>query len=130
RIEALTSHIDQKPTFLDIAGAAFDGGDGVSLLPLLRGKKENVRDLLFAEYHPRVASEQYNQSVITRDARLTVYPLSPGWGEYFRHGDDPGEHQNLFKDPARQKEIKTLAAQLERRFPPKPEVPSVPIAVY
>lgn len=130
RIGALTSHIDLKPTLLDIAGATCRDGDGASLLPLLGGERERVRDALFAEYHPRVAREQYNQSVITGDARLTVYPLSPGWGEYFRHGSDPGEHRNLFTDPACRQEVETLAALLACGFPPEPEVPSVPIAVY
>jgi len=130
-VHALTSHLDLKPTLLEAAGIRERAaGDGVSLLPLACGTAKRVRDALFAEYHPRVAREQYNQSIILEDARFTIYPEASDWGEYFRHGADPGEHHNLYGDPRYQAETDRLRERLRSEFPPRPDIPSAPIAIY
>ncbi len=47
---ALVSHVDLLPTLLELVGAVPPAGiDGVSLVPLLRGKVDRVRDIALVE---------------------------------------------------------------------------------
>lgn len=119
---ALTSHLDIKDTLLDLVGLSGQGNDGTSLASLLRQEADEVRDIAFAEYYPRSVANQYNQSIITTDARLTIYPEAEenGWGEFFDHGKDPNEHFNLFEEPAMQDRIASLKATLNQTLAPKP----------
>ena len=57
-IDALVSHIDLFPTVCDLAGAEHPPWlQGESLLPLVNGEAEEVRDALFAEKTYHVAYE-------------------------------------------------------------------------
>ncbi len=135
-VEALTGHIDLVPTILDLVGEqeapTVDGPaidcptvDGTSLLPLIQGRSSTVREFLFAEYHPRAQHELYNQSIITQQWRLTLYPHHPEWGELFDLAVDSTENNNLFTQQATQ-----LAGLLEREFPPCPQVKAPMIALW
>ena len=52
-IDAMTSHLDMKETLLDLLGLQGRPTDGTSLVPLLDGSTNKVRDTAFAEYFPR-----------------------------------------------------------------------------
>ncbi len=119
--DALTSHIDLTPTFLELAGlpAGRQSFDGQSMLPLLTGQGGWQRDANFGEYHPTARPELYNQSIRTKHWRLSIYPDSPQWGELFDLTADPNEHVNLFDDPALKNTRLVLADQLAARFPPQ-----------
>jgi arylsulfatase A-like enzyme len=130
-VRSLTSHLDLKRTLVEAAGVGEPAADdGISLMPLARGEVERVRDALFAEYHPRVARELYNQSIIVEDARLTIYPEVPEWGEHFRHPADPDEHCNVFDEARFEPERSELKERLRREFPPRADMPSAAIAAY
>ncbi len=130
-VTSLTSHLDIKRTLLEAAGVGEQGpDDGCSLMPLVRGDVERVRDALFAEYHPRVMREQYNQTIIVEDARFSIYPEMPAWGEHFRYDRDPGERHNVHGEPEFRAEAERLRERLRSEFPPKPDISSVPIAIY
>lgn len=131
-VSALTSHLDVKATFADLLGLADGHTDGLSMVPLLDGRASTIRDHTFAEYHPRAVSKQYNQSIVTNEARLTIYPQAPddGWGEFFHHGCDPAEHRNLYSDPARRSDVAALRAQLDREFLPNPDVAGTVLGFY
>lgn len=131
-IDALTSHLDVKDTLLDLMGLAGSKSDGHSLVPLLAGKTDRVRDHAFAEYHPRSVANQYNQSIVTNEARLTLYPRAKnaGWGEYFDRTGDPREHDNLFLDQHRQDEIARLSKVMSNAFPPRPDIPGRVLGFY
>jgi len=73
-------------------------GDGVSFAPQLRRADRRPRGGL-GRVPPRAIHEQYNQTLITADWRLTIYPRRSDWGELFDRRADPGEHRNLFHDP-------------------------------
>lgn len=134
KVDAQTSHLDLKDTLLDFAGLQGKGkpGDGTSLLPLITQQKNSVRDMAFAEYHPRSVPNQYNQTIITSNSRLTIYPQAEalGWGEYFDHSRDPGEHYNLFNAPDHQKQIARLKAQLHNLLPPRADTPTRILGFY
>ena len=123
-IDALTSHIDLAPTMLELAGvdSAAHGFDGTSLLPLMSGEAGSVREYDFGEYHPTARQDLYNQSVRTRQWRLTLYPEHPTWGELFDLDADPGERLNRFGDAGYGGITETLRGVLAERFPPQPAV--------
>ena len=129
-VDALTSHVDLKATMLDLLGVAGDDGDGVSFGPLLRGETAIGRETVWAEYHPRTIAEQYNQTLITADWRLTLYPRRTDWGELFDRRADSDETCNLFHDPEHQPVRDRLIARLRREWPAAPEAGGPPIAIY
>lgn len=100
-IDALMSHIDLYPTLCDVVGIERPAFlQGVSLLPLVRGEVEHVRDEIFAgstwhaAYEPQRAIRTTRFKYIRRwgDRRLPVLPntddgpskdllLRSGWAE-------------------------------------------------
>jgi len=129
-VQALTSHVDLKATLLELLGVAGTAGDGISLGPLLRGETKLGRDAVWAEYHPRVIPEQYNQSLITADWRITVYPRRAEWGELFDRRADPDENHNLFHEPTHRSVREQLIARLQREWPAVPTAGGERIAIY
>jgi len=123
-ISALTNHIDLAPTFLELADATSDtvDFDGVSLVPLLTGEKDEIRAHNFGEYHPSARPNLYNQTISTEKWRLTLYPEELEWGELFDLETDPGEHVNLFNDPSQKQIRNKLTKILAAGFPPQPTV--------
>ncbi|HKF70640.1 MAG TPA: sulfatase-like hydrolase/transferase [Stellaceae bacterium] len=129
-IDTLTSHVDIRATMLELLGVAGAAGDGMSFGSLLRGETGVGRDAVWAEYHPRVAAEQYNQTLITPDWRITLYPRRPIWGELFDRRADPGEHRNLFHEPEFRSARDRLIERLQREWPPAPDAGGERIAIY
>jgi arylsulfatase A-like enzyme len=123
-IEALTSHIDLAPTILELAEVSSDNVtfDGLSMVPLLSGAKNELRSCNFGEYHPSARPDLYNQTVSTDNWRLTLYPEQPEWGELFDLEADPEEHVNLFFDPSQNLVKNKLSKILANRFPPQATV--------
>jgi len=119
-IDALTSHVDLKATLLELLGVAGDPATGVVCAAAARRADRRPRGGL-GEYHPRAIHEQYNQTLITADWRLTIYPRRSDWGELFDRRADPGEHRNLFHDPDTADVRDRLTARLEREWPPAAE---------
>ena len=129
--DGLTTHLDLMPTLLDLAGVEHHdlSLDGHSLRPLLEGEAWD-RDALFLEYHARVNPDTYNHSIVTQDYRLTVYPTQSEWGELFCHTSDPGEHHNLFNDPAYRAPRDRLMQQLNDQFSAAPDAGTPLIAKW
>jgi N-sulfoglucosamine sulfohydrolase len=138
--DALTSHIDIFPTIcdlLDIGRPSFLQGE--SLMPLVTGEREAVRDEIFAEgtfhaaYEPQRAVRTPRWKYVRRfdDRRLPVLAniddspskevwLASGWGD--RPVDreqlydlfvDPNEALNVAGDPAAAEMKNELAGKLE-----------------
>ena len=122
RVDGLTSHVDLMPTLLELAGATADEThlEGTSLAPLLDASAREARPHVFCEYHPRAARDLYNQTVRTREWRLTIYPEHGDWGEFFDLSSDPFEHHNRYADPSLRSVRDELRAVLAREFPPRP----------
>jgi arylsulfatase A-like enzyme len=128
--DALTSHVDIKATLLELLGVDGDPGDGTSFAPLLRGTAKTAREAIFAEYHPRAIAEQYNQTLITADWRLTLYPQKRTWGELFNRRADPDETHNFFYDPGLADIRARLTARIENEWPPASDAGGPRIATY
>lgn len=104
RIDALVSSADLAPSILDLAGVdPFRGIQGQSLRGLLEGRAERLRDALLVEEDqpfglPGLAGPVRMRTVVTEDARLTVY-AERKFGELYDRGRDPDELENLWDVP-------------------------------
>lgn len=126
----LTSHVDLRATVLEYLRLDGDAGDGVSMCEILREPRAAGRTRIFAEFHPRSIAEQYNHTLITDAWRLTLYPCRPGWGELFDRRQDPGEHRNLFHDPACTEVKARLCRELNSDWPAAANAGGPSLAVY
>ena len=119
---ALVEAIDVVPTILD-----FFGGDpaphiieGKSLLPILHGQTDSVRDFAVSEYDYSMRDVRRRLGVEVKDAKLTML-FDGRWKFIFAEGfrpmlfdlkTDPDELTDLGADPAHADQI----ARLERLF--------------
>ncbi|RWD29449.1 sulfatase-like hydrolase/transferase [Mesorhizobium sp.] len=129
-LDALTSHLDLFATIASLLGLPAPATDGIDLKPLIEGRVYNVRDFLFAEYHPRRDASLYNQSVISKEWRFTRYPNQPAWGELFDLREDAWEHWNLFSEQAFSAQLRALNAVLDQRLPPQPLIINEVLGAY
>jgi len=80
RTAAMTHHVDLFPTLCDLAGipTPATARDGFSLVPLLRGEKERVRDAILCEFYspeePGQPLRHTQRAVRTEQWKLTWYP--------------------------------------------------------
>ncbi|MBM3597280.1 MAG: arylsulfatase [Alphaproteobacteria bacterium] len=128
--EGPTSHVDLKATLLDLLDVDGDFGDGHSFASAVRNLDDEPRAEILAEYHPRIVADQYNQTLITRDWRLTVYPRRSDWGELFDRQRDAGEHRNLFHERHLRSIREGLCERLGLIWPPAPDAGGPKLAVY
>ena len=126
-VDAMVSHLDLFPTICELIGIARPPWlDGQSLLPIIRGEKEQIHEALFAEvsyhagYEPmralRTQRYVYVKRFGTRRAPVAVNcDASPSKDEWLEHGFlerqhademlfdtfyDPQEMNNLYREPA------------------------------
>ena len=113
-----TSHVDLFATLCDLTAIEGHDTDGLSIIPLMHGHVDNwSRDALFGEFYPRAHWDELNHSIFAESWRLTLYPRQLSWGELFDHNNDPGEHHNLFHDPAHTATKARLVERLVQDFP-------------
>ncbi|MFT5113908.1 MAG: arylsulfatase A-like enzyme [Parasphingorhabdus sp.] len=131
QVNSLTSHIDLMPTLLDAAQVKNSPAvDGISLVPLLTGADERVRDYTFGEYHPTVRKELYNQTIYYDQWRMTLYPGMTEWGELFNLEHDPLELENLYFEVDRKSIREKLTQLLHTEFPSQPTVENKTLAKW
>ena len=126
----LTSHLGLKATLLAHLGVEGDFGDGTPFANILSDSHAKTQDHLLAEYHARTRPETYNQSLIAKDWRLTLYANNPAWGELFDLKTDPGEHRNLYYNSDYASVREKLTGKLLQDFKPAPEAGGPSIATY
>lgn len=130
RRSGLTSHLDLRATLNARLGLPHKATDGRSFAAMLDDPAAQGPDHLLAEYHPRTRMETYNQSIITPDWRLTIYPQNPDWGEMFDLAADPGEHENLFFNPDSATRRQSFTDLLSAELPPAPGAGGPSLATY
>ncbi len=100
---ALASTIDVAPTILERAGVAgFNGIQGKSLLDVMAGKAERVREHLMIEEEGQRVILGFDARIRCRTLRsdryrLTIYDGAE-WGELYDLERDPIEARNLWDD--------------------------------
>jgi arylsulfatase A-like enzyme len=140
-IDALVSHLDVYPTLCDLAGLEHPSFlQGLSLLPIVRGEADEIRDHLFAEatfhaaYEPQRAVRTRRWKYIRRFGDRTMPVLAntddgPSKDLLLRHGwaersvpfeqlydlvFDPDEASNLAGDPGHADTRRELGDRLEQ----------------
>ena len=140
-VDSLVSQIDLHPTLCELAGVPVpDYVQGRSLLPLVRGEVDAVRDEIHAELTYHVAYEpqrairtdrfkyirRFDEDLRPALANVDDGPtksalMKRGWGtepnarqELYDLVLDPGETNNRAGDPAYGEELARLRARLER----------------
>jgi N-acetylglucosamine-6-sulfatase len=117
KIDADVLNVDIAPTMLEVAGAKMPSDmRGLSMVPLLRGKKVKWREDFLAEYFfeqqfPRVPAWK---AVRNRGWKLIRYENKPEWTEMYRLSDDPFEMKNLANDALSAKQRTKMERRLER----------------
>ncbi|MBM3457902.1 MAG: DUF4976 domain-containing protein [Armatimonadetes bacterium] len=107
RSPALVYLHDLFPTLCDLAGEPVPTGlDGRSLVPVLRGRQEGVRETLFTAYR------DVQRAVRDRRWKLIRYPRIHRT-QLFDLRNDPDERRDLAGDPRYRERIEQLRAKLE-----------------
>ena len=139
--DALVSHLDIFPTICDVAGVKHPAWlEGHSMLPLMTGEKQEIREELFAEvnyhaaYEPKRAVRTQRWKYIRNfsDRTKPVLPncddglskdiwLKYGWKnrpvdreQLYDLVFDPNESHNLAVDPAHKEVLAGMRARLDK----------------
>lgn len=140
-IDSLVSHVDIFPTVCDLLDIERpDHLQGVSVMPLIRGETEDVREEIFAEvnyhaaYEPQRCVRTKRWKYIRRfgGRRRMILPncddspsktawLNYGWNN-MEHAEeelydvifDPGEMNNLAREPSSAETLEEMRDRLER----------------
>lgn len=113
RCEALTSHVDILPTFLDYAGAPTPPQvQGSSLRPLLERSASAVHDAVFVEYNGNAAPDAFQRCVV--QGRHKYIHNEGDRDELYDLQTDPWEQRNVAHEPASRELRRELRARLSR----------------
>jgi arylsulfatase A-like enzyme len=113
RVEAVTRAIDVAATLLELAGAAAEGTQGVSLVPALRGRfiSPTLPALTVGSRKDRTLSLRRGRFKYVR--HLDGRGEEPPREELYDLTADPDETKNLAADPRRAALLARLRAELE-----------------
>ncbi len=116
RIEKkMIQNIDIAPSILEIFGFQKPGNmQGMSFIPILKGKNVEWRDKIFYEYY---WEENFPQTPTTFGVRTDKYKYVRYWGiwdtnEFYDLENDPYEMNNLIANPEYQDTIKQMVDEL------------------
>jgi len=107
RIEGLVQNIDITPTILNLLHVPLSPDlDGISLLPLVTGEQDSIRNEVYAEFTgPGIVSTIEATIRTKRWKYMYNMPLllyrgggQPGGEELYNVGEDPAETKNLVED--------------------------------
>ena len=102
--DALAGTLDIANSILDRAGIApYNGIQGQSLLPVVRGAADAAHDAMLVEEDGQRLYMGFDgpircRTLVTKRWRTTIYH-EVEWGELYDLADDPGELTNLWSDP-------------------------------
>ena len=117
-IAELVQNIDYAPTFLDLAGAPIpDDIQGVSLLPLLKGKHpKNWRKSLYYHYYeyPAEHAVKRHYGVLYKNYKLIHFYNDIDSWELYDLKNDPNELHNIYGQEGTEKITRTLRKELLR----------------
>ena len=112
---------DVLPTLLDLAGAACPKPmDGVSLVPVLRGEKQVVRDCLHFEHAPCYSKQQAFHALTDGRFKYIWRPLD-GTEHLFDLAVDPQEEHDLTRVAAQRALVEQWRARLVKQLANRPE---------
>ena len=104
RSDALVELVDKAPTLMELAGLEVpDYMQGRSLVPLLRGQRQEHRDFVRCEYYDALDLPDGTLATMCRNRRykLVVYH-GHNLGELYDLEEDPEEFENMWDEPEAQ----------------------------
>lgn len=113
--EAIIQNIDYAPTFLEFAGLPVpDDVQGKSLVPVLRGESQSVRESLYYAYY-EIGEHAVPQhfGVRTMTHKLFYIPETDEW-QMFDLVNDPQEMRSVYDEPAYSEVRAQLHAEYDR----------------
>jgi arylsulfatase len=111
---------DLLPTLAELAGARCPEVDGVSLVPLLRGRRQVVRKWLHFEHSPCYSKNQAFHA-LTDGRYKYIWRPTDGTEHLFDLDNDPREERDLVKDPSSRALLGQWRGMMVRRLAPRPE---------
>lgn len=117
KIDELVQNIDYAPTILDLAGVKIPSDmQGESLVPLVTGKKEDIREALYYHYYEYPNEHMVKRHYGIRTDRYKLihfYNDIDDW-ELFDLQKDPGEMNDLYGKEGYEKITANLKEKLEK----------------
>lgn len=112
---------DVMPTLLELAQVACpENLDGRSLVPLLQGRTDNVREVLHGEHSPCYGQDQAYHFLTDGRMKYIWRPLD-GSEQLFDLVNDPGELRDLASFPGQASTVAPWRARLITRLADRPE---------
>ncbi|MDR2039310.1 MAG: sulfatase [Bacteroidales bacterium] len=115
KIEQMVQNIDYAPTFLELAGIEIpEDIQGISLLPLLKGKQPEWRNSLYYHYYEFPSEHAVKRHYGVRDSRYKLihfYDDIDEW-ELYDLQEDPHEMNNLYHQPGKESIIRKMKEEL------------------
>ncbi len=113
---------DLFPTLAGMTGVTLpDQADGISLVPLLKGRDQDVRNWLHLEHGPTYSSSQAFQALTDGRYKYIWRPLDGGKEQLFDLKNDPRERRNLADDPDYSEELNRWRNRLIKELEDRPE---------
>jgi arylsulfatase len=112
---------DVMPTLLELAGASCPKPmDGISLVPVLRGEKQVVRERLHSEHAPCYSQQQAFHALTDGQFKYIWRPID-GVEHLFDLAKDPREEHDLAKVAAQSALVQQWRARLATQLAGRPE---------
>ena len=118
RVEELVSSVDLAPSLLELAGAPIGPHiQGMSFVPLLRGRREGARQSVFIEFYtyenpfPWLVDMDY-RAIRTPRYKYIHWVQHPGESELYDLDSDPFEMHNLVAEPALAPVLESLKTEM------------------
>ena len=133
RTQSLVSHVDILPTILDLCRAEVpDVLQGFSLLPLIQGEADSVRDGIAGEYHSANWTNRIIPLRMWRDADRKYIEKKDRDDELYNLKEDPLEMEDLAHSPGSADVLASMRRRLHEwleqsddRFPEVPVPPDM-----
>ncbi len=111
---------DILPTLTELAGAETPEVDGVSLVPVLRGERQEVRPWLHFEHSP-IYSQPQGFHALTDGRMKYIWRPADGSDQLFDLDADPLEERDLAADADHREELQRWRGLMIERLAPRPE---------
>ena len=134
--DALVQNLDFAQTFLDAAGIkAPDDMQGQSMIPVLKGKGDNFRDVAYYHYYeyPGYHYVKRHYGIATKKYKLIHFYYDVDEWELYDLEKDPLEMKNVYNDPAYskiKKEMRQKLAETRKKYKDSEELDQHFIQMY